>query len=171
MRVMRARPLLCESCNNGYVVGSTVIKRRFGESKRNGIDITGTAQYFAPISQNKKDSTVAEDRPLRLVRAFNKENANGQYGWQMVDDTTVLERKKIPVCVFSNSESEPWAVWIRMYDFNAGQVLNYVQQCYDSNARTPEMSMQVVKVRHGQGLGSNLVGSHTAGNDSVGSNP
>lgn len=84
---------------------------------------------------------MAEDRPLRLVRAFNKENANGQYGWQMVDDTTVLERKKIPVCVFSNSESEPWAVWIRMYDFNAGQVLNYVQQCYDSNARTPEMSV------------------------------
>jgi NADH-quinone oxidoreductase subunit J len=34
------------------------------------------------------------------------------------------------------------------------------------NARTPEMSMKVVKVRQGQGLGSNAVGS-----DSVGSNP
>lgn len=98
-------------------------------------------RYFAPISQNKKDSTVAEDRPLHLVREFNKENANTQYGWQMVDDTTVLERKKIPVCVFSNSDNEPWAVWIRMYDFNAAQVLNYVQQCYDASARTPEMSV------------------------------
>ena len=34
------------------------------------------------------------------------------------------------------------------------------------NARTPEMSMKVVKVRQGQGLGSNTVGG-----DSVGSNP
>jgi NADH-quinone oxidoreductase subunit J len=31
------------------------------------------------------------------------------------------------------------------------------------NARTPEMSMHVVKVRQGQGLGSNTVGSNTTG--------
>ena len=31
------------------------------------------------------------------------------------------------------------------------------------NARTPEMSMQVVKVRQGQGLGSNAVGSNSTG--------
>gem|GEM_PF-7075790 len=84
---------------------------------------------------------MPEERPLRLVQQFNKENAGEQYGWQMVDDTTVLERKKIPVCVFSNSNDSLWGVWIRMYDFNAAQVLNYVQQCYDSNARTPEMSV------------------------------
>jgi NADH-quinone oxidoreductase subunit J len=35
------------------------------------------------------------------------------------------------------------------------------------NARTPEMSMKVVKVRQGQGLGSNTVG----GNSTPGSNP
>ena len=39
------------------------------------------------------------------------------------------------------------------------------------NARTPEMSMHVVKVRQGQGLGSNTVGSNTAGGSSTGSNP
>ena len=84
---------------------------------------------------------MAEDRPLRLVHHFNKENASAQYGWQLVDETTGLERKKIPVCVFSNNDTQLWGVWIRMYDFNAGQVLNYVQQCYDSDARTPEMSV------------------------------
>lgn len=82
---------------------------------------------------------MKQDRPLQLVHHFNKENASDQYGWQKVDDTTVLERKKIPVCVFSNNDNMIWGVWIRMYDFNAGQVLNYVQQCYDSNARTPEI--------------------------------
>lgn len=88
-----------------------------------------------------KDSTVAQDRPLKLVREFNQENAPRQYGWQKVDDTTVLERKKIPVCVFSNSNETIWGVWIRMYDFNAAQVLNYVQQCYDSSARTPDSTI------------------------------
>ena len=34
------------------------------------------------------------------------------------------------------------------------------------NARTPEMSMHVVKVRQGQGLGSNTVGSNTPGSAS-----
>ncbi|MCX7297198.1 MAG: NADH-quinone oxidoreductase subunit J [Hyphomicrobiales bacterium] len=34
------------------------------------------------------------------------------------------------------------------------------------NARTPEMSMQVVKVRQGQGLGSNAVGSNSTGSAS-----
>jgi NADH-quinone oxidoreductase subunit J len=39
------------------------------------------------------------------------------------------------------------------------------------NARTPEMSMQVVKVRQGQGLGSNAVGSTAAGGTTPGSTP
>jgi NADH-quinone oxidoreductase subunit J len=34
------------------------------------------------------------------------------------------------------------------------------------NARTPEMSMQIVKVRQGQGLGSNAVGSNSSGSGS-----
>jgi NADH-quinone oxidoreductase subunit J len=33
------------------------------------------------------------------------------------------------------------------------------------NARTPEMAMHVVKVRQGQGLGSNIVGSNNAGSN------
>jgi len=38
------------------------------------------------------------------------------------------------------------------------------------NARTPEMAMKVVKVRQGQGLGSNMAGGAAVGSDSVGSN-
>ena len=37
------------------------------------------------------------------------------------------------------------------------------------NARTPEMSMQVVKVRQGQGLGSNALGSNSVDANSTGS--
>jgi NADH-quinone oxidoreductase subunit J len=33
------------------------------------------------------------------------------------------------------------------------------------NARTPEMSMKVVQVRQGQGLGSNMVGNNKAGSN------
>lgn len=96
---------------------------------------------------------MKQDRPLQLVHHFNKENASGQYGWQMVDDTTVLERKKIPVCVFSNNDNMIWGVWIRVYDFNAGQVLNYVQQCYDSNARSPEIqTMHFSEVENPQAI-------------------
>ena len=38
------------------------------------------------------------------------------------------------------------------------------------NARTPEMAMKIVKVRQGQGLGSNMAGGAAVGSDSVGSN-
>ncbi|OYX79630.1 MAG: hypothetical protein B7Y77_01640, partial [Bradyrhizobium sp. 35-63-5] len=40
----------------------------------------------------------------------------------------------------------------------------------DQNARTPAMAMEVVKVRSGQGLGSNMIGGGTATNDSLGGN-
>ncbi len=39
------------------------------------------------------------------------------------------------------------------------------------NARTPAMAMQVMKVRSGQGLGSNIAASTPATNSSAGSNP
>jgi hypothetical protein len=46
-----------------------------------------------------------KERELKLVTEFNQANSEKQFGWQKMDDMTVLERKKIPVCVFSNSRS------------------------------------------------------------------
>ena len=45
------------------------------------------------------------------------------------------------------------------------------QNIAEQVARTPAMSIEVVKVRPGQGLGSNALGSNTASSTSVGSNP
>jgi NADH-quinone oxidoreductase subunit J len=45
------------------------------------------------------------------------------------------------------------------------------QNIAEQVARTPAMSIEVVKVRPGQGLGSNTLGSNTASGTSVGSNP
>lgn len=45
------------------------------------------------------------------------------------------------------------------------------QNIAEQVARTPAMSIEVVKVRSGQGLGSNALGSNTASGTSVGSNP
>lgn len=83
-------------------------------------------------------SADADDgRPLKLVTEFNQANSEKQFGWQKMDDVTVLERKKIPVCVFSNSENALWGVMITIYDFSSFQTMTYVQQCFDSGARTP----------------------------------
>jgi hypothetical protein len=79
------------------------------------------------------------NRPLKLVTEFNRENAHKQYGYQFVDETTVLERKKIPVAVYSNSSDSPWAVMITVYDFNSRQTVTYVQQTFDAEARTPQV--------------------------------
>lgn len=67
---------------------------------------------------------------LKLVTEFNQTNSSAQYGYQYVDDTTVLERKKIPINVYSSSTAEPWAVWLSVYDFKSCQVLTYVQDAY-----------------------------------------
>jgi NADH-quinone oxidoreductase subunit J len=45
------------------------------------------------------------------------------------------------------------------------------QNISEQVARTPAMSIEVVKVRPGQGLGSNSLGSNTTSGTSVGSNP
>jgi len=87
----------------------------------------------------KPDAYDPDKRPLPLVTEFNQENAKGQFGYQMIDDLTVLERKRLPVNVYNNSGAEPWAVLITVYDFNSLQALTYVQQAYDSNARTPQV--------------------------------
>ncbi|MBI1215843.1 MAG: hypothetical protein GC185_08505 [Alphaproteobacteria bacterium] len=87
-----------------------------------------------------EDNTYDPDkRDLSLVTVFNKENCSAQYGYQKMDDLTVLERKKIPVVVYSNTDATPWAVMITVYDFNSFQTMTYVQQVYDSEARTPQV--------------------------------
>jgi hypothetical protein len=84
---------------------------------------------------------MSEDKakPLTLVTDFSKANYKGQYGWQKIDETTVLERKKLPILVYSNSEADRWGVIVDVYNFNSFERLTYVQHAYDSEAKTPSV--------------------------------
>lgn len=86
-----------------------------------------------PQKQSLKPAAAAFDdnRPLKLLEG-GIDREKPQFGFQKLDDTTVLERKKIPVCVYSNTDNAPWGVWIRIYDFQANQVLSYVQDVYSN---------------------------------------
>lgn len=80
-----------------------------------------------------------EERPLKLVTDFSKANAREQYGWQFMDDTTVLERKKLPILFYTNADAERWGVIVTVYDFNSFQSITYVQHAYDTEAKTPSV--------------------------------
>lgn len=80
-----------------------------------------------------------EQRPLKLVKEFSKANCHAQYGWQKMDDTTVLERKKLPILFYSNTDAERWGVIVTVYDFNSFQSITYVQHAYDNEAKTPSV--------------------------------
>ncbi|MDD9900322.1 MAG: hypothetical protein OXT65_05025 [Alphaproteobacteria bacterium] len=77
-----------------------------------------------------------QEKPLRLIDEFSSAN---QFGYQKVDDTTVLERKHIPICRYTDSESTPWAVHISVDDFKSLLVTTYVQNAYDSGNKQPQV--------------------------------
>jgi hypothetical protein len=57
-----------------------------------------------------------DQRPLTLAAAFNRREGGKQWGWQKVDDTTVLERKRIPYYA-DWTEGEIHTVQTTVYDF------------------------------------------------------
>ncbi|MDE1153494.1 MAG: hypothetical protein PW788_13235 [Micavibrio sp.] len=69
---------------------------------------------------------------------FSKAAANGnapqddaapsQFGFQMVDDMTVLERKPVPVFAGATPDKDVNAVMIHIYDFKNLELTTYVQQ-------------------------------------------
>ncbi|MEZ0261600.1 MAG: hypothetical protein ACAH80_11365 [Alphaproteobacteria bacterium] len=68
-----------------------------------------------------------DQRPLTLVTVFNSREPQKQYGWQKVDDTTVLERKKIPYYA-TWFDSDIYALQVTVYDFLKFEVTTMIQR-------------------------------------------
>lgn len=88
----------------------------------------------------------ADKKPLKLVRNFSRiagtEDAEKQYGYQKIDDTTVLERKQLPVSAYTGTYDIDAAVIIRVYDFKNFEVITYVQQTLfatEESAQPPQV--------------------------------
>lgn len=82
-------------------------------------------------------------KQLKLVRRFNdicgSDDTDKQFGYQKIDDTTVLERKELPVFAYGSTSDHIGAVMVSVYDFKNCEVMTYVQQVYfaDSSDTNP----------------------------------
>jgi hypothetical protein len=68
------------------------------------------------------------DRPLNLIEAFGKPSRAAEaFGYMKVDDTTVLERKKIPIGEQLNHSGYNTisTIWTTVYDFKSQHVLTF----------------------------------------------
>ncbi|MEZ0223434.1 MAG: hypothetical protein ACAH83_02690 [Alphaproteobacteria bacterium] len=89
-------------------------------------------------------------KQLKLVRRFNdicgSDDTEKQFGYQKIDDTTVLERKELPVFAYGSTEYHVGAVMISVYDFKSCEVMTYVQQVYfadsDDNYERPQVFLR-----------------------------
>lgn len=72
-------------------------------------------------------SATPDQRPLKLVTAFSSRQPTEQYGWQKVDDTTVLERKKIPFFA-TWYDTELYTIQVTVYDFLKFEVSTSTQR-------------------------------------------
>ena len=88
-------------------------------------------------------------KPLKLVRNFARiagtEDAEKQYGYQKIDDTTVLERKQLPVSAYTGTYDTDAAVIIRVYDFKSFEVITYVQQTLFAGEEAPQRPQVFIK--------------------------
>lgn len=68
-----------------------------------------------------------DQRPLKLATVFNGDDADKQFGWQKVDELTVLERKMIPFFAPSY-EPEIYTLQVTVYDFLKFEVTTTTQR-------------------------------------------
>lgn len=86
-------------------------------------------------------------KQLKLVRRFNdicgSDDTDKQFGYQKIDDTTVLERKDLPVFAYGSTDEYVGAVMISVYDFKNCEVMTYVQQVYFADDNTTDHRPQI----------------------------
>jgi hypothetical protein len=89
-------------------------------------------------------SVPPDQRPLSLVTTFNSREPMKQYGWQKVDDTTVLERKKIPFFA-TWFEADLYTIQVTVYDFLKFEVTTMTQREDHIKSREGDEAKSYVK--------------------------
>lgn len=75
------------------------------------------------------------DRPLKLAKEFNEKDHTATVGYEKVDETTVLERKRVPVTLAKGGDYVAYIVTV--FDFKQRLLTHLARDQYQNTTFPP----------------------------------